>query len=51
MDRAELLSRLEERFILGEISEQTYRDLKKKYEAMPKAGKAPSGPDEWEEAR
>ncbi len=27
----ELLAKLEERFILGEISEDTYKELKKKY--------------------
>jgi hypothetical protein len=31
-DREALLSKLEERFILGEISEESYRDLKRKYE-------------------
>jgi hypothetical protein len=31
-DKAGLLAKLEERFILGEISEETYKDLKKKFE-------------------
>jgi hypothetical protein len=31
VDRKALLARLEERFILGEISEDTYRELKVKY--------------------
>jgi uncharacterized membrane protein len=30
-DREKLLAKLEERFILGEISEETYKELKKKY--------------------
>jgi hypothetical protein len=33
MDRATLLAKLEERFIMGEISEQAYDRLKKKYES------------------
>jgi hypothetical protein len=31
-DRAELLAKLEERFILGEISEEAYKELKRKYQ-------------------
>jgi len=31
-DKEKLLAKLEERFILGEISEDTYRELKEKYE-------------------
>jgi hypothetical protein len=46
MDKATLLAKLEERFILGEISEESYKELKKKFEAMPER-KASSG--EWEE--
>jgi hypothetical protein len=30
-DKEKLLAKLEERFILGEISEETYKDLKGKY--------------------
>ena len=30
-DRAELLAKLEERFIIGEISEEAYRELRRKY--------------------
>ncbi|MCK4969060.1 MAG: hypothetical protein KAS77_00980, partial [Thermoplasmata archaeon] len=30
-DKAKLLAMLEERFIMGEISEDTYKELKKKY--------------------
>ncbi len=30
-DRSELLAKLEERFILGEISEEAYKELKRKY--------------------
>jgi uncharacterized membrane protein len=32
-DKTELLAKLEERFILGEISEETYNKLREKYEA------------------
>ena len=31
-DKATLLAKLEERFILGEISEETYNKIRKKYE-------------------
>jgi hypothetical protein len=31
-DRTELLAKLEERFILGEISEEAYKELKRKYQ-------------------
>ena len=31
-DKETLLAKLEERFILGEISEDTYRELKRKYD-------------------
>ncbi len=50
MSRAELMAKLEERLILGEISEETYRDLKRKYEALPQKPKKPAASDEWEEA-
>ncbi|NIP37184.1 MAG: hypothetical protein GWN18_19675, partial [Thermoplasmata archaeon] len=30
-DKEKLLAKLEERFILGEISEETYKELKRKY--------------------
>jgi hypothetical protein len=30
-DKAALLAKLEERFILGEISEEAYRELRRKY--------------------
>jgi hypothetical protein len=33
MDKTELMAKLEERFILGEISEDTYNKLREKYEA------------------
>lgn len=39
----ELLLKLEERFILGEISEKTYLELKAKYEKMVQEGKISSG--------
>ena len=32
VDRDKLLAKLEERFILGEISESAYKELKRKYE-------------------
>jgi uncharacterized membrane protein len=32
LDRATLLAKLEERFIMGEISEKAYEALRKKYE-------------------
>jgi hypothetical protein len=32
MDRAALLAKLEERFILGEISEEMYKELRRKYQ-------------------
>jgi hypothetical protein len=46
MDKSVLLAKLEERFILGEISEESYKELKKKFEAMPEKR---AGTDEWEE--
>jgi uncharacterized membrane protein len=46
MDRATLLSKLEERFILGEISEESYKELKRKFETMPEEK---ASTDEWEE--
>ena len=50
MDRAALLAKLEERLILGEISEETYRELKRKYEGTGGGGAAKGGEFEWEEA-
>ena len=47
VDKAALLAKLEERFILGEISEDAYRELKRKYESAPEKGKK-EGPD-WVE--
>jgi hypothetical protein len=47
MDRAALLAKLEERFILGEISEEAYKGLKGKYESEGKRAK-PGGSD-WVE--
>jgi uncharacterized membrane protein len=32
MDKATLLAKLEERLVLGEISEETYKELKRKFE-------------------
>ncbi len=48
MDKAALLAKLEERLILGEISEETYRELKRKYESGGSGAKG--GGHEWEEA-
>jgi len=49
MDRATIIAKLEERLALGEISEETYRELKRKYEAAPEAPKKTHATDEWEE--
>ncbi len=46
-DKATLLARLEERFVLGEISEASYRDLKRKLEA--EGAKPRPRADEWVE--
>jgi len=48
VDTATLLAKLEERFTLGQISEGSYRELKRKYEAM--AEREPKK-DEWVEDR
>jgi hypothetical protein len=48
VDKAALLAKLEERFILGQISEKAYEELKRKYQAEIEAEKATAG-SEWEE--
>jgi len=47
MDKTALLAKLEERFILGEISEDAYKELKRKYETDGTEGK--KGEFEWVE--
>jgi hypothetical protein len=50
VDKAALLEKLEERFILGEISEESYKELKRKFESeMAQERKAPAG--EWVEEK
>ena len=46
-DKATLLAKLEERFILGEISEDAYKELKRKFESEGKEEK--KGEFEWVE--
>jgi hypothetical protein len=47
VDKAALLAKLEERFVLGEISEASYRDLKRKLEGAEAKPRPPT--EEWVE--
>lgn len=45
MRREELLRRLEERLARGEISEETYREIKARYDALPDEPEPPEPPE------